>query len=74
MLRYVEFGVFPIMDTVPTFGIAHDPIDEAMQMIPDVLHNDPALRGPNSQRAIAFRRTRIPFYSAVHGLTEPATS
>jgi hypothetical protein len=69
LLHFVEFGVYPFMYTVPTFVIAHDPIHEAMQMIPAVLYDDPGLQGPNSQQAIAFRRTRLPGYAITHGLT-----
>lgn len=67
--HFIEFGVYPVMYTVPTFVIAHDPIHEAMQMIPAVLYEDPDLQGPNSQQAIAFRRTRLSDYAATHGLT-----
>lgn len=69
LLHFVEFGVYPFMHTVPTFVIAHDPIHEAMQMIPGVLYHDPDLQGPNSHEAIAFRRARLPGYAAAHGLT-----
>lgn len=69
LLHFIEFNVYPFMYTVPTFVTAHDPIHEAMQMIPDVLYNDPDLQGAHSQAAIAFRRTRLPGYAAAHGLT-----
>ena len=69
LLHFIEFGVYPFMHTVPTFVIAHDPIHEAMQMIPAVLYEDPDLQGPNSEQAIGFRRTRLPGYAATHGLT-----
>ena len=65
-LHFVEFGVYPFMYTVPTFVIAHDPIHEAMQMIPAVLHDDADLQARNSEPAIAFRRARLPGYAAAH--------
>ena len=69
LLHFLEFGVYPFMHTVPTFVIAHDPIHEAMQMIPSVLYEDPDLQAPNSEQGIAFRRTRLPGYAAARGLT-----
>jgi len=66
LLHFIEFGVYPFMHTVPTFVSAHDPVHEAMQMIPAVLYDDPDLQGPSSRQAIAFRRTRLPGYAATH--------
>lgn len=63
LLHFIEFGVYPCMHTAPTFVVAHDPIHEAMQMIPDVLYRDADLQAADSARAAAFRRTRLPGYA-----------
>ncbi len=63
MLHFIEFGVYPMMVSAPTFEAAHDPIFEALTMIPDVLFEDASLQEPGSKRAIAFRRERLPGYA-----------
>jgi hypothetical protein len=64
MLHFVEFGVYPLMYTAPTFEAAHDPIVEAMTMIPDALFEDASLQGPDSKLAVKFRRERMPGYES----------
>lgn len=60
MLHFVEFGVYPLMHSVPTLESAHDPLVEALLMIPEVLFDDAALQAVDSRRAVAFRRARMP--------------
>jgi hypothetical protein len=62
MLHYLEFGVYPLMYTAPTFTAAHSPIVEAFEMIPAVLHEDADLQSVNSRQAIEFRIARMPGY------------
>jgi len=62
MLHFVDFGVYPLMHSVPTLEAAHDPVVEALVMIPDVVFEDSNLQGTDSRRAIAFRRSRMPGY------------
>ena len=62
MLHFVEFGVYPLLYSAPTMEAAHNPIGEALDMIPAVLFEDPGLQARDSQRAIAFRTNRMPGY------------
>lgn len=62
MLHFVAFGVYPLMYSAPTLEAAHDPVAEALLMIPDVLMEDATLQAADSRRAIAFRRSRMAGY------------
>lgn len=62
MLHFVDFGVYPLMYSAPTLEAAHDPVYEALVMIPDVLFEDADLQAADSRRAIAFRQSRMPGY------------
>ena len=62
MLHFVAFGVYPLMYSAPTFDAAHDPVGEALDMVPAVMFQDASLQAADSQRAIAFRRARMPDY------------
>ena len=62
MLHFIEFGVYPLMYSAPTLEAAHDPVVEALAMIPDVLFQDASLQAVDSVRAIAFRQSRMPGY------------
>jgi hypothetical protein len=63
MLHYIEFGVYPLMYTAPTFVAAHSPVAEAFELIPAVLFEDASLQGADSRQAVSFRRARMPGYS-----------
>lgn len=60
MLHFIEFGVYPLIYTVPTAAAANDPIHEAMTMIPSVIFEDPDLQRVSSRLAVAFREQRMP--------------
>jgi len=64
MLHYIEFGVYPLMYTAPTFVAAHSPVAEAFELIPAVLFEDASLQAADSPQAASFRRARMPGYSA----------
>jgi hypothetical protein len=64
MLHYIEFGVYPLIYTAPTFAVAHSPVTEALELIPAVLHEDASLQAADSRQAIAFRSARLPGYAA----------
>lgn len=63
MLHYIEFGVYPLMYSAPSWAMAHSPIHECFTMIPPVLFDDPSLQGRGSRQAAAFRKARMPGYS-----------
>jgi hypothetical protein len=64
MLHFIEFGVYPLMYTVPTFVAAHSPVVEAFELIPAVLFEDASLQAADSRQAVSFRRARMPGYFA----------
>lgn len=63
MLHYIEFGVYPLMYTAPTFVAAHSPVAEAFELIPSVLFEDASLQDTESRQAVSFRRARMPGYA-----------
>jgi hypothetical protein len=71
MLHFVEFGVYPLMYSAPTLEAAHDPVIEALLMIPEVLFEDAGLQAPDARRAMAFRRSRMPGYVPPASVTVP---
>lgn len=64
MLHYIEFGVYPLIYTAPTFAAAHSPVAEVFELIPAVLHEDASLQAVDSRQAIGFRKARMPGYAA----------
>ena len=59
-LFYLEFGVLPLFHAVPCEEMAHDPVDEILLMLPDIIKRDHSWQGADSRNGQRTRDQRMP--------------
>jgi len=61
-LFYMEFGIIPMIITVPTANMFHNFLKELLGNVPYILSEDHNYQGKTSKEAIRTRRERLPDY------------
>ncbi|MBQ9769687.1 MAG: hypothetical protein IJW27_05730 [Clostridia bacterium] len=61
-LFYMEFGIIPMIITVPTANMFHNFLKELLGNVPYIISEDHNYQGETSKEAIRTRRERLPDY------------